>query len=231
MIILIIGKFKLYYLYRYILWKLGDTSPLTAVLKVTHECNLKCIHCPWRKWKVKDMSTKRWLKIIEEAREKGCILCIIEGGEPLLRKDLNVLIRHAKNMGMLVVVITNGMLDFSSYNPDVFWLSIDGVNETYEKIRGKGTFTRLVKNIKKNKKKKIITLATLSKVNVHDIENISEFFSPIVDGIWFNFIYPYKDVKKIALNKKDRIKAAKKILSIKSKYKIINSDSFLGNHA
>ena len=223
---MIAGKFKPYYFYRYILWKLGNRSPISAVLKVTQRCNLKCKHCPWPQGN-KDIPFRKWKNLIKDARSRGCILCIIEGGEPLLRKDLNKLITYAKNEGMLVSVITNGTCNLSYYNPDMFWISIDGVGKTHEKIRGRGTFKRLIKNIEQNKDKKKIALVTLSKINIHDIENICKFFSPLVNGIWFNFIYPYRSVEKISLNRVERINAAKTIYLLRPKYKIINSESFL----
>lgn len=144
------GEFKPYYFYRFMRWKLGDRSPITAAAKVTNKCNLKCDHCPWWRRDIKESSTKEWLRSIEKAREKGAIHLIIEGGEPTLREDLNVIIEHAKNLGMLVMVITNGTVDLSKFDPDTYWISVEGVGDTHDKNRGEGVFDRIVDNLRKN---------------------------------------------------------------------------------
>ncbi len=134
------GEFKPYYLYRFIRWKLGNKSPITAVAKVTSRCNLKCKHCPWWKWDINEVDTERWFKALRDARKQGVIHLILEGGEPTIRKDINKIINYAKELGMLVMMITNGTNDLARYNPDNFWISVDGVGEVHDRLRGKGVF-------------------------------------------------------------------------------------------
>lgn len=220
------SKIKLYYLYRFLKFKIGDRSPLACVMKVTSRCNLKCSHCPWWRQKNRDLPKEKWFEIIDQAKEKGCVLCIIEGGEPLLRKDLDSIINYIKERGLLVSVITNGTMDFSGISPDSVWLSVDGVGATYEKIR-RFSFQKMKENVKRNRDKNVIALMSISEENVKDVEKVCEIFSPIVKGIWFNFIYPYKNIKDQALDKRERSNIAKEIMELKSKYKVINSDSYL----
>lgn len=223
------SKFKPYYVYRFLKWRLGDRSPLSAVLKVTSRCNLTCVHCPWEKQNGKDLSKKRWFKIIDESRKKGCILCIIEGGEPLLREDLEEIVTYAKDSGMLVSVITNGTIDFSGVNPHAFWVSIDGGEKTHDSIRGKGSFKKIMKNLKKNKNKNILSLTTISSRNFKDIKSICRDVHPAVNGMWFNFLYPYEGKKELSLSREEKIGASREISELKKKYNIINSESFLSS--
>ena len=222
----VMKNFQGYYLYRYAKWRLGYRSPISAILKITSKCNLKCRHCVWRTRKKKDIATKEWFRLIKMAKDKGCINCIIEGGEPLLRKDINQIVNYAKNLDLWTVVITNGTLDLSRCKPDVFWISVDGIGKVHDKIRGKDTFKRIVRNLKTSKENKI-TVTTISKINSNDIENICRFLSPFVNGMGFNFMYPYTDVSKLVLSRNERRKAAKKLIQLKKKYNIINSDSYL----
>lgn len=223
------GELKPYYLYRFLKWKMGNKSPLTAVAKITSRCNLRCKHCPWWKWEVEDKSTVEWKRTLSEVRKKGVIHLIIEGGEPTIRDDLNEIISHAKSLGMLVMVITNGTNDLSRFDPDNYWISIDGVGDTHDRIRGKGVFDRVVSNIKNNPHAPKIVLSTINKENADQIEEIASYFSPITDGVWFNFMYPYRSAEDIALSVEEQVKHAEVILKLKKNYKIINSDSYLKN--
>ncbi len=221
------GQLKPYYVYRFLRWKLGDKSPLTAVAKVTNECELKCDHCPWWRREIDEASIQEWLKALKKAREMGVTHLILEGGEPTSRKDINQIISYAKKLGMLVMIITNGINDLSQYKPDNFWISIDGLGDIHDTLRGKGVFKRVVQNIKRNPDTPKMVLCTISKTNVHQLEDIAAFFSEITDGVWFNFMYPYKGSKDIALSLSEQKETASKIIKLKDEHNIINSCSYL----
>ncbi len=222
------GQIKPYYLYRFLKWKLGDRSPLTAVAKITTKCNLSCKHCPWKDWNKEDISTEKWFDLLEKAREKGAIHLVIEGGEPTIRDDLNEIISYAKDIGMLVMVITNGTNDLTQYNPDNYWISIDGLKGIHNNQRGTDVFDDIVNNIRKSQKKPKIVGCTISQLNQHQIEDFVSFFSPLADYVWFNFMYSYSQVGDISLNKSEKKKVAKKILQLKDDYpNILNSKSYL----
>ncbi len=223
------GLFKPYYLYRFLRWKLGNRGPITAVAKVTNRCNLECDHCPWWKRDIPDLDTEEWLRLLEEARKRGAIHLIFEGGEPTLREDLDILIDHAKELGMLVMVITNGTIDLGKYDPDSYWVSVEGVGETHDKNREEGVFDKMVSNLKANRDVNKTACVTLHRYNAPQIEEIAAFFSPLTEGIWFNFMYPYEGAKDIALSPSQQRDVAERIIDLKDKerYKIINSYSYL----
>lgn len=221
------GEFKPYYFFRFLRWKWGDRSPLTAVAKITSRCNLKCEHCPWWRWDISDAGTKKWKSTLSKARKMGVIHLILEGGEPTIRKDLDEIISYAKRLGMLVMVITNGTNDLSKFEPDNYWISIDGIGSTHDEIRGDGVFDRVVKNIEENPEVSKIILTTLNKKNVEEVEEIASYFSPRTDGVWFNFMYPYNSAKDIALTVEEQMETAQHILELKKGYNVINSDSYL----
>lgn len=222
------GQIKPYYFYRFLKWKLGDKSPLTAVAKITTKCNLKCKHCPWKDWDRKDISTKKWFRVLESARKKGAIHLVIEGGEPTLRDDLNDIISYAKNLGMLVMVITNGTNDLTQYDPDNYWISVDGLQDTHNQQRGADVFEDIVDNVKRIPEKSKIIGCTISKLNQNQVEDFASYFSPIADYVWYNFMYPYSGVEDISLNKLEKKRISRKILDLKEKYpNILNSKSYL----
>jgi len=159
------GQFKPYYIYRFIRWKLGDRTPLSAVAKVTNKCGLKCDHCPWWKRDIGEAETQDWFRAFEKAREMGATHLILEGGEPTERDDIDKLISYGKKLGMLVMVITNGLNDLAKHDPDSYWISLEGFGEIHDENRGKGVFEKVVKNIKRNEYVNRIVGLTLNKRN------------------------------------------------------------------
>ena len=221
-----ISQFIPYYVYRFILWRLGDKKPLSAVIKITNRCNLKCKQCPWWKQNEPEQTTEQWKETLRDIKKRGVLMSIFEGGEPTLRKDLQELLDYSKELGMLTIVITNGQNDFSKYNPDFFWVSVDGLDEIYENIRTGAKFNTLLKNMKSSSVP-FMSVITISNQNIHQISEMIDLFSPISTYVGFSFAYPYKDAENISLTKKQKEKAAQDILKIKKKYNnIANSQAF-----
>jgi len=216
-----------YYLYRLMRWKLGDRSPIVASLKVTQNCNLSCSHCPWKNKIHSELSTEKWKKIIEQVKNRGCTLVTFEGGEPTLRSDLQELIDYASELGLSTLVVTNGTRNIAGIKPDRIWVSIEGLEKANDEIRGQGTFKKAFETLKKNQKKTIVTLTTISQTNYQDLEQMCETLSPYVHGFTFSFLYPYADTKDQALPASERVKAAERILALKERYNVLNSVSFL----
>jgi len=120
---------------------------------ITGWCNLNCRHC--RGVPEAELSTERAIRLITEiaALEPGWVL--IEGGEPLLRKDLFQLLGLMREKGLEVHLTTNGILMTPEAIADLKRLgvkvaiSIDGaVASTYESIRGVASFTEVVELVR-----------------------------------------------------------------------------------
>jgi len=220
-------KNKWYYLYRLIRWKLGDKSPILASLKVTQNCNLSCSHCPWKNNIHNELSTEQWKKILEKVRDRGCTLVTFEGGEPTLRPDLQELIEYGSELGLSTLVVTNGTRDLASIKPDRIWISIEGLEEVNDQIRGHGTFKKAFKTLKNNRERMIATLTTISRTNYQDLEQMCETLSPYVHGFIFSFLYPYRQTEDQALSPEERRKVAERIIALKKSYNVLNSVSYL----
>ena len=81
--------------------------------EITRRCNLSCVHCraaadrgPYPG----ELSTARGRALLEEIREVGTPIVILTGGEPLLRDDVFDLARYGTELGLRVVMATNGTL-------------------------------------------------------------------------------------------------------------------------
>ncbi len=81
--------------------------------EITRKCNLNCVHCragSERGPYPGELSPTKCLEILEEIREVGRPIVILTGGEPLLREDVFDLARKGTDLGLRMVMATNGTL-------------------------------------------------------------------------------------------------------------------------
>ncbi len=89
-----------------------DYHPRIVSWNITGVCNLRCSHCylsARHRWPG-ELTTQEGFRLIEQMAKAGTELLILTGGEPLLRKDLPALARHAVEEGISVVLGTTGTL-------------------------------------------------------------------------------------------------------------------------
>jgi MoaA/NifB/PqqE/SkfB family radical SAM enzyme len=82
-------------------------------LEVTHRCNLGCIACYTGAGREKDdvLTFEEQKSVVRQAKEMGARTVSLSGsGEPLLCKHLFALIDYIRELGMSVIVFTNGTL-------------------------------------------------------------------------------------------------------------------------
>jgi MoaA/NifB/PqqE/SkfB family radical SAM enzyme len=224
-------KNGIYIAYRLLKCKiLKERSPAGAAIKITQQCNLRCNHCPWQNQITETLPFMEWKTIIDELYSQGVIVIVVEGGEPTLYKDAANVVEYIKSKGMYCIYSTNGTLDIANIHPDVFWISIDGMRETHDRVRGAGVFEKVIGTLRKNPDKKFISLTTISKTNRQDIEPLCEYFSSseLLNGLMFHFQYPYAAIKDAALDREERRAVARQLIELKKKYpKVMNSVSYL----
>lgn len=134
-------------------------KPSVAHIEPTTRCNLKCIHCDHTYWDrtCPDLTYEGFRRIIDQMPDLNRV--IMHGmGEPLLNKDIYGMVEYAsKERKLKTIMSSNGMpLDEASARKlianglQVLSISVDGATrETYEKIRVRGNFDRLVRNIRR----------------------------------------------------------------------------------
>ena len=131
-------------------------KPLLCSFKLTGNCNLKCLHCPfWKTEKPADMNYFEVTSMLQMLYMDGVRIVIFEGGEPLLwkdrknNKDIGDVICYAQKLFFCTGVTTNGTINLEKFGPDIFFISIDGLEETHDRIRGK-SFKKIIENLEKN---------------------------------------------------------------------------------
>jgi pyrroloquinoline quinone biosynthesis protein E len=87
-------------------------APMGMLAELTYRCPLHCTYCanPVELGGYTDeLDTGTWLRVLDEARDLGVLQVHLSGGEPLLRRDLGTLIRHARDLGMYTNLVTSGI--------------------------------------------------------------------------------------------------------------------------
>jgi len=87
-------------------------QPLWLLAELTYACPLQCPYCsnPLEMANVKkELSTDDWFRVMQQAREMGATQLGFSGGEPLIRKDLELLIAEARRLGFYTNLITSGV--------------------------------------------------------------------------------------------------------------------------
>jgi len=121
--------------------------PYTLVAELTYRCPLRCPYCsnPVNFHAMREeLSTEQWCQVFSEAADLGVVQLHLSGGEPVVRKDLPALIRHARQCDLYTNLITGGTLltaenlqQFRDSGLDHVQLSVqDTDRETAERIAG-----------------------------------------------------------------------------------------------
>lgn len=93
----------------------AEQLSLLAV-NLTRRCNLQCAHCyldakTLQQGDDNELSTAEVQTLLDDVASMGDgTMIVLTGGEPLLRKDLEILIAHGRSLDLPVVVGTNGMM-------------------------------------------------------------------------------------------------------------------------
>jgi PqqA peptide cyclase len=87
-------------------------KPLWLLAELTYACPLQCPYCsnPVDFARVKtELTTEEWQRVLTEGRAMGATQLGFSGGEPLVRRDLETLIAHARALGYYTNLITSGL--------------------------------------------------------------------------------------------------------------------------
>ena len=183
--------------------------PTNLLLFLTYRCTSRCNTCTmWqRKTQESELSLEEWKSFIDSVAASYKIKNVeMFGGDALLRKDvllpLTAYIR--KKTSAEVDLITNcNLMDESTARSlvdsgiNVIAVSLDGVGQTHDKVRGfEGSFSNVEKGIthllkaRGSKKKPVIVAnCTVSSLNVDSFEKVLDFAQHAgVDDLAFEYV-------------------------------------------
>ena len=91
---------------------MSDNRPTTLLAELTYRCPLHCPYCsnPLAMTGAEsELATDDWKRVFTQARELGVLQLGLSGGEPLARKDLEVLAEHAHRVGLYTTLVTSAV--------------------------------------------------------------------------------------------------------------------------
>jgi len=156
---------------------------------LTARCQQNCLHCYMRDEPTylseleNELDHKTCLKIIDDYVDSFGEKCRLQinftGGDPLLRKDIFDLLKYARKRGIRVNILGNPNLvtpkiakDLKKVGLGHYQLSIDGLEKTHDKLRGrKGLFKDTLRAIKVLEDAGVATtvMFTVSKINAEEL--------------------------------------------------------------
>jgi pyrroloquinoline quinone biosynthesis protein E len=83
------------------------------------------------------LDTKQWARVIREAGALGVLQIGFSGGEPLLRKDLEILIQVAREAGLYTNLITSGLGLTESRADQLAESGLDNIQLSFQAAEGK----------------------------------------------------------------------------------------------
>jgi AdoMet-dependent heme synthase len=160
--------------------------PFYVNLVINSRCNLKCAYCfgLYSSRKTPDWAYEDLVKLIDDLHARGTRYILVQGGEPLLHPDLGKIFRYIDSKGIVTALVTNGQFPERIREiPEIALLdnicfSLDGNREGNDRIRGKGTFDKVLESIqvvKEVHRTPIRLNTTITKYTVHDVDFMAEF--------------------------------------------------------
>jgi len=160
--------------------------PLWLLAELTYDCPLHCPYCsnPTDPTETKnELTTEQWQQVFSQGRDMGAVQLGFSGGEPLLRKDLEVLVKHARGLGFYTNLITSGIglteqriTKLKEAGLDHIQISFQGADpELNDAIAGRGNAYQQKFNMAKSVKAQgypMVLNFVLSKQNLDQIADI-----------------------------------------------------------
>jgi MoaA/NifB/PqqE/SkfB family radical SAM enzyme len=127
-------------------------------LNVEVGCNLHCKHCfaSYFRKNMPLLDIEDYSRIAEECNKLGSVVFQFTGGEPLLNRDLDKMIKTVRPESNLITIATNGttvteerIKELKEIGVDVLVFSLDsGIPEEHDSFRGvQGTYDKVIKAV------------------------------------------------------------------------------------
>lgn len=151
-------------------------------LQITDRCNLACRHCYIANTEHSELSLEKILTVLTEFEEMQGLRVLITGGEPLLHKDFDAINEMLPDFFLRKVLFSNGLLItkklLNNLNVQEIQISIDGLQEGHDAVRGKGSFQKAINAVRLCLEKGFaVSISTMVHAdNLKDFEAMDIFF-------------------------------------------------------
>jgi MoaA/NifB/PqqE/SkfB family radical SAM enzyme len=161
--------------------------PLKVYFDMTYRCNLTCRHCitassPYADVS-KELSTARILELVDEMAAAGIQQIAVGGGEPFVHPDWQRIFKYITNVGIQLVVTTNGVLlherniqALKRVAPAEIRVSFDGGRHFHNSVRGRDNYDKALRGLQASVQNGFNAVARYTYCNGADpeLENMFE---------------------------------------------------------
>jgi MoaA/NifB/PqqE/SkfB family radical SAM enzyme len=207
------------------LYILRQRVPIFVLYALTNRCNLRCSYCAFPLLDRDQIPKHRVLASLSEMAENGTVRVGLFGGEPLLRKDIGEIISHAKDLGLMVHLYTNGTVPLirkhleSIKKTDGVFISLDGPEKIHDEARGAGTFQEVMDAIEICRKfVPVYIMSVVTQESIQSMDFLNEFSAKSKLPIHFQLVKNSPvttDTTSQLLDKQQTLEFCNKILSYK----------------
>ena len=185
---------------------------------LTNKCNLKCNHCYMfsGEYSIEEIDIATWKTTLQDFVNIGGQYVTFSGGEVTIYKGFQDIIKFAKEIGLMVTVLSNGILwseelvsQLHSYIDEI-QLSMDGYDkESYKKVRNYDGFSKVINTIELFRKYNNINISVSITPLYDDLDEFcANFYSFAVDfmnkypNVFLKFNYELIDGRNVESDEK-----------------------------
>ena len=170
--------------------------PEQCVWELTKRCNMNCVHCDSRMNvpAEEELSIDECLKVAEDLIQLGNQKTTFIGGEIFLYPGWEQIARFLSDNGVAVNIITNGFMFGDRQMEQIkeaglvnVGISLDGLRENHDKIRGKATsFDKVLRTIARLRQEyiPIAVITRLMDLNLPDLDGLYELLIEQGVNVW-----------------------------------------------
>lgn len=122
--------------------------PVSLTYEVTYCCNLDCKYCDRHTPLSSEMRYDEIFTALEQFYDLGMRRTLLDGGDPLLHKHIDEIVRWLVQKGVEVEMNTNGILVPKKIKTvrhlSLLKISLDGPQKNHEAMRGPGSFDKAI---------------------------------------------------------------------------------------
>jgi MoaA/NifB/PqqE/SkfB family radical SAM enzyme len=183
---------------------LTPNSPLHAQWFLTNRCNYRCRSCGvWREKNRQDeVSTEEVKAGLDALAKLGVTEIVLSGGNPLLREDIDEIVRYA-GQRFITTIYDNGSMAVERVdvlrNADFVAISLDTLDEEKnDYMRGvKGAYKKAMDAIEKIHAEGISVgvAPTISQLNLYEMVDFTRYFTSRGIPVWYA-VYSHDDADR-----------------------------------
>ena len=178
--------------------------PLVLMLEPLFRCNLACAGCGKIDYPAEILNQRLSVaECLEAIDECGAPVVVIAGGEPLLHKEIDQVVKAATERKKFVIVCTNALLlekKMHLFQPGPYFtwsVHLDGGKDEHDRsVCQTGVYDRAVAAIAESKRRGFRTIINATLFDNAEPEKVADFFDDVmemgVDGISVSPGYAYE---------------------------------------